>query len=261
MFRFLWAHRGLLRQLVSREVRAKYRATAIGLGWAVLAPLILLAVYALVFGQVFPSKWPQSSDAPFEFALILFAGLLVFTFFSDCVSRAPSLITSSPSYVTKIIFPLPLLAVVSVASSLVQALISLALLGLGLLALGTWHIVWIVAPLVLMPIVMLCLGLSWLLSSLGVYIRDSAPIVHMGTTALLFLSPIFYPLDALPEPLRSWLLLNPLTIPIEALRAVMAFGALPNPLLFATHALVSFLVMVAGFQWFVRTQKGFADVL
>ena len=258
----LWAHRQLVKQLTVREIRARYQATLLGLGWTVLAPLVMLLIYSTVFGKLFPSRWLQNNQASQEeFALILFAGLLIFNFFAEVLGRSPGLILAQPSYVTKIIFPVELLPVVAALSSLVQLGISLLLLALGLAATGTLHAHWFLAPLALAPLFLLTLGLSWALSATGVYARDTAQVMAMVLAGLLFVSPIFYPMEALSPTMQVVILLNPLTIPIEALRDLMVWGRLPNTALLAAYWAVALGVAVAGLRWFGLLRKGFADVL
>ena len=258
----LWAHRHLIRQLSLREIRSRYQSTLLGLGWTVLAPLIMLLIYVTVFGKLFPSRWIQQNQAsPQEFALILFSGLLLFNFFAEVMGRAPGLVVSQPSYITKIVFPVQLLALVSVLAGSVQLLISLGLLSLGLLVSGVFHPHWLLAPVVIAPLLLMTLGLGWALSATGVYARDMAQVVAMVLAGLLFVSPIFYPISALSPTMQTVILFNPLTIPIEALRDLMIWGKLPPIDLLALYWLSAVAISFAGLAWFGWLRKGFADVL
>lgn len=258
----LWLHRQLIKQLSLREIRSRYQSTVIGLGWTVLAPLIMLLIYATVFGKLFPSRWIQQDQAsPQEFALILFAGLLLFNFFAEVLGRSPGLVVSQPSYVTKIVFPVQLLPVVTVFAALVQLFISLGLLGLGLLLSGIAHAHWLLIPFAVAPLMLLTLGLAWILSATGVYARDISQVVAMVLAGLLFVSPIFYPISALSPAMQGFILLNPLTIPIEALRDIMVWGRLPNVWQLALYWVIALVIALAGLRWFKWLRKGFSDVL
>jgi len=258
----IWARRGLLYRLIWREVLGRYRGSWLGLAWSFAAPLFLLALYSFVFGVVFKARWPQQpTPEPVGFALALFAGLIVFGLVSDVLGRAPTLVTSQPNYVKKVVFPLELLPLAALGAALFHALASfgvlLAALALsGRLVAGVWLL-----PVLLAPLLLCLAGLAWLLAALGVFVRDTAQAMGMVTTALLFLSPVFYPLSALPEALQPWLLLNPLTVPVEAVRAAVLWGEPVDWAMLGGYSLAAIAIAAAGLAFFRRTRPGFADVL
>ncbi|MDP1558546.1 MAG: ABC transporter permease [Nitrosomonas sp.] len=250
--------------MVKREVIGRYRGSFLGLLWSFVTPLLMLAIYTFVFGVVFQVRLEQASlnDNKFEFALLLFAGLIIFNLFSECISRAPGLILANVNYVKKIIFPLEILPWVILGAAVFHAAISLLVLLIFLLAIGqtiSWTIICL--PVVILPLLLLTMGLSWLLASLGVFVRDIGQFIGLALTMLLFMSPIFYPASALPEGVRDYLFLNPLTFIIEQTRAVILFGRLPDWGGLAIYYAVGLLVAWAGLAWFEKTRKGFADVL
>lgn len=258
----LWHNRQLVWQLTRREVLGRYRGSLFGIAWAVGNPLLMLAVYTLVFGYIFRARWGEGVDTAGEYALVLFCGLTVFGIFSEVVSRAPSLILSNPNYVKKVVFPVDCLPWVLVGAALFHAAASLAVLLLASLVLhGTlpWTVLWL--PVVLVPLLLLAVGLAWLLASLGVYLRDVGHLVNALVTVLLFLSPVFYPAASLPEPLHRVLMLNPLTGVLESARAVLLWGQSPDWTLLLPCTLFAGLVAWLGWLWFDRTRSGFADVL
>lgn len=263
-----WARCGLVMQLVLREVVGRYRGSFLGLLWSFVTPVLMLAVYTFVFSLVFKARWTTGSDAApsefdqYEFALVLFAGLIVFNLFSECILRAPLLILSNVNYVKKVIFPLEILPLVSMGSALFHAAISLLVLLIFLLLLGkSLPVTVLLLPLVILPLLLLILGLSWLLASVGVFIRDVGQFVGMLVTVLMFMSPIFYPVSALPESVREWLFLNPLTFVIEQTRAVLIWGRAPDWYNLALYYGVAVAMAWGGLWWFQKTRKGFADVL
>jgi lipopolysaccharide transport system permease protein len=255
-------HRRLIMSLTRRDISARYKGSMLGIAWLIVQPLCVLLVYTFVFSFVFKARWSDSSGSKTEFALILFAGLLVFNFFSESLSRAPNLVISNPSYVKKVVFPLEILAFVNMGTAFFYALVSLAIWFVFYLFLfGLPSATVLALPLVLAPLAMLILGISWLFSSLGVYIRDISHVVGLVITLLLFLSPIFYPISALPPIFQQLMLLNPLSFVIEQSRNVLIWGKFP-PLSFLIIYWVScMLLMWASFAWFQKTRKGFADVL
>jgi lipopolysaccharide transport system permease protein len=257
-----WRNRQLILGLARRDVAVRYRGSVAGVLWAFVNPLLLLGVYTFVFGVVFRSRWNPGSENSAEFALIVFSGLIVFNLFAECVTRAPTLLLTHASYVKKVVFPLEILPWVVLVSALFHALVSLAVwFVFYLLVFGAppYSIVWL--PVVLAPFLLLVAGVSWLLASLGVYLRDTAQFVGILTVAFLFLSPIFYPVSALPADYRSLLYLNPLTAVVEHTRAVLIWGLDPDWGTFALYWVIGVLVAWSGFSWFQTTRKGFADVL
>jgi lipopolysaccharide transport system permease protein len=257
-----WQHRDLLGKLTLREIAGRYRGSMLGWTWSVITPLLMLAVYTLVFSQIFRASWPGASDSPMVFALNLFAGLICFNLVAECLSPAPQLILQNQSYVTKVVFPLELLAGVRVGASTFHALTSLLILMIfRLIALGNLPLSLIWLPLIWLPLLALCLSSTWILSGLGVYLRDLQPMVQVGLNMLVFLSAVFYPVSALPAALRPWLSLNPVLHIINQTRRVCMEG-LPPQLNYGLVALpLSLLGCAISFHLFQRLRRGFADVL
>ena len=256
--RGLTPHLALIAALSKREITGRYRGSILGLAWSFVNPLLMLAVYTFVFGMVFRG---QGTDR-MGYALSLFAGLIVFNLFSECITRSPMLIVSNPSYVKKVVFPLELLPWVSLGSALFHAAASFIVLLLFLAFSGHGiHATALLAPFVLLPLLPVILGASWILSSIGVYFRDIGNLVGMGMTVLMFLSPIFYPAASLPAKVRPWLFLNPLSLIIEQTRSVMLSGGLPDWKSLIFYLLFALPFAWAGRVWFDKTRKGFADVL
>jgi lipopolysaccharide transport system permease protein len=258
----LWRNRGLITALVKREVIGRYRGSFMGILWSFFNPVFMLAVYTFVFSVVFKARWSVDSDSKTEFALVLFAGLIMFYLFSECVNRAPGLILSNVNYVKKVVFPLEILPWVAMGSSLFHSLISLGVWFIFyLIFFGTPHVTALLIPLIVIPLVLLTMGLSWLLASLGVYLRDVSQIIGILTTILMFLSPIFYPVSALPPEYQPLLMINPLTAVIEQARDVLIWNKMPDWTYYAGYLASSGFIAWLGFAWFQKTRKGFADVL
>ncbi len=259
-----WRHRGLIAALTRRELLGRYRGSAIGLFWPVLTPLLMLAIYTLVFGVVFEARWPQAGEGQGlgRFAMVLLAGLLVHGLLGEVLNRAPGVVVAQPNYVKKVVFPLETLAWVEVSVALSHTLAGLALL---VAVNGVWGagLAWaqLALPLVLMPYLLLLLGLSWMLSALGVYLRDLGQAIGPLTTALMFLGPVFYARESLPAPLSGWLILNPITLIVEQSRRTLFEGLWPDWLALATYALIGSAVYALGLWSFGKLKRGFADVV
>ncbi|OGT74987.1 MAG: sugar ABC transporter permease [Gammaproteobacteria bacterium RIFCSPLOWO2_02_FULL_57_10] len=261
--RSLWQHRDLIMQMIRREVVGRYRGSIMGLAWSFFNPILMLAVYTFVFSVVFKARWGMDAEeSRYGFAIALFVGMIVHGLFAEVLNRAPALILSNVNYVKKVIFPLEILPVVGMGAALFHTLISLGVLLAAILLVNgnpAWTVIFF--PLVILPLLIATLGIAWFLASFGVFVRDVGQTVGIFTTVMLFISPVFYPVSALPERFQFWLMLNPLTFVIEQSRAVIIFGRLPDWTGLAIYAAASLVMAWSGFWWFQKTRKGFADVL
>ncbi len=259
----LWRNRQLIVQMTRREVVGRYRGSVMGLAWSFFNPILMLAVYTFVFSVVFKARWGTGRDeSQTTFAIVLFVGMIVFGLFSEMANRAPGLVLANVNYVKKVIFPLEILPVIGLGAALFHSLISLGVL-LTAILLIKGSLVWTVIffPLILMPLLIGTLGVAWFLASLGVFVRDVGQTIGIFTTVLMFISPVFFPISALPEKYQIWLILNPLTFVIEQSRAVMIFGKQPDWVGLGIYTGAALLVAWAGYWWFQKTRKGFADVI
>jgi lipopolysaccharide transport system permease protein len=262
MIASLWRNRGLIQASAKREVLGRYRGSTLGLFWSFFNPLLMLLVYTFVFSVVFKSRWSGGSESKIEFALVLFVGLIIFNLFAECINRAPTLILSNVNYVKKVVFPLEILPFVGLISALYHALISLVVWFIAyVIFFGLPQPTALLLPLIVVPLCLLVMGLSWALASLGVFLRDVAQFIGVLTTVLMFLSPIFYPASAIPERYQHLMYLNPITPVIELGRDVLYWGKLPCFNVLSIYWLVTACIAWLGFAWFQNTRKGFSDVL
>ena len=258
-------HWRLIVSLTRRDLAERFQGSLLGPLWYFITPAILILTYTLVFGIVFKVRMPfaragQSSNI--DFGLFLFSGLLIFTVFSDVVSRSTSLVVSKPNFVKKVVFPLEVLSVVTVLSALAGGLLSFALLLIAALVLtGGLAATSVLYPIALLLMVPMLVGLSWFLAALGTYVRDVAQIIGLLLTVVLFLSPVFTPLSAFPEAVRAYLLLNPVSIPIELGHLTFFLHETPPIGAAAAYLASALLVMSLGWAFFQKTRTGFADVL
>ena len=260
--RSLWTNRQLIARMGQREIIGRYKGSAMGLAWSFITPLFMLAIYTFVFSVVFQARWGTSEESKTQFAVVLFAGLIVHTLFSDVINRAPQLVLGNVNYVKKVVFPLEILPVVQLLSATFHALVSVAvLIAAQLVFQGSLPITALLLPVVLLPFLLLTLGLAWCLASLGVFVRDVGQTISLITSVMLFMSPVFFPVQSLPPALQPWMHLNPLTFVIEQVREVVVWGRLPDWQGLAVYSLASIATAWLGFAWFQKTRKGFADVL
>ena len=258
----LWTHRALISQLAWRDIHSRYKGSAGGLLWALITPILLLSVYTAVFSGIFQARWGQEGG-PVEYALQLFVGLTVHGLAAECLNRSPSLMLSNASYVKRVVFPLQILPIVNVLSSLFHFLISLGVLVVfyvfvkhSVPILGLLYL-----PFIVLPYVLLLIGVTYLLAGLGVYLRDIGQIMGLVTTILLFLSPVFYPASMLPPHLQTIFMANPLTLIIEQSRAVLLDGLSPDWFALSLYSIGAVVVLLLGIWAFTKMRKGFADVL
>lgn len=262
-FALVWHRRQLISILTWQEIAGRYRGSFLGMLWPLLTPLIMLAVYTLVFGVIVPMRWPGAEDGGMgSIALRLLSGMLVHGLLADVLTRAPGLVATQPNYVTKVVFPLEALSWVSLLTALFHVGLALAvLLAINGVTGSGFSLPQLALPLILAPFALVLVGLSLFLAAVGVYARDINQAISPLVIVLMFLGPVFYPRTALPESLRPWVLLNPITVPIEQFRRVLFQGAWPDWRVLGLYALAAVVVYLLGWATFRALKKGFADVL
>ncbi len=225
----LTRHRRLVVELTRRDIAVRYRGAKLNLLWPVLQPLFLLALYTFVFGTIFKMKWGGPASGGPHFATILFVGLIAHTFLAECLNRAPGLVLAHAAYVKKVVFPLAVLPWMAVLTALFHAGMNVLVL-LAFVVAGTGRVpaTALLLPLVWLPLLLFTLGLTWALAALGVYLRDIGQTIGLVTTLLLFLSPVFYPIEAVPQRFRWIVEINFLTPVIGELRDILIYGTLPD---------------------------------
>ena len=254
----------LIKQLTVRSISEKYKGSLLGSIWSIITPLLMLSVYTFFFSVVFKARWGGAgvSDSKAEFAIILFCGLMIFNFFSECINKAPYLVIGNVNYVKKIVFPLEVLAWVNVLSGLFNFIIGFIVwFVFYLLVFGFPSLTFLMFPIVMLPLFLFMVGVSWLLSSVSVYIRDVSQLIPPLTSVLLFMSPIFYALKAIPESYRFIFMINPITPVVEEARNVLIYNQTINFSTWLLSMSFSLVVFILGFVCFNKIKNGFADVL
>jgi len=256
-------NKDLLKQLVRRNVESRYKGSSLGLVWSFIQPLMMLCVYTFVFTFVFKARWGiDTGGGRGAFAIIMFCGMAIFNIFSESVVSNCSIIVGNPNYVKKVIFPLEILPIAQVLSTVILSSVWFVLLFAGtLLLLNTISWTMLLLPITIIPLILFTTGISFFVASLGVYIRDVQHLIGVVMQILFFMTPIFYPITAVPEKIRWVLQLNPLSLIVAETRKIFLYGQQPNWLLVGISFLVGAVIFQLGLIWFMKTKKGFADVL
>ena len=263
LLRSLTRNRELLWQLTRREILGRYRGSYLGIAWALLTPLASLAVYTFVFSYVFNARWTVAGDTPglAGFALILFTGIVAYNVFSESLVNSPYAVTRNPNYVTKVVFPLEILPVALVGAAVVHSFIGMAIIAAVLTSQGALPATILYLPLVYLPLIAFTVGLSWAAAAFGVFLRDIGHMAGVAVQLLFFLTPILYPVSALPPSAQPWMRLNPLATIVEDFRRVVLWNQPPDWGWYALSLIGSFVVMLAGYACFMALRRAFADVI
>lgn len=263
-FRKIYHHRYLIVQMTKREISRRYQGSALGFAWSFFYPLLMLVVYTFVFSVVFKARWgsADAQESRVDFAIILFAGLIVFNLFSEITNSAPFLVLGNVNYVKKVIFPLEILPLISIGAVLFHSFVSLlVLMAAQFVFKGYFPFTILYFPLVILPLLVIGLGISWFLAALTVYVRDVAHITSIFISVLMFVSAVFFPISSLPEKYQSIMLLNPVAVIVSESRKVLVFGQVPDWSSLAMVLVFGLFIAFGGYWWFQKTRRGFADVL
>lgn len=261
-FSALGRYRHLTRTLALRDVVGRYRGATFGMFWSLLGPLLMLVIYTVAFGEILGSRWKQASGAEAPFGVVLFLGIMVHGFFAECLGRAPRLMVDNTNYVKRVVFPLHILPWMAMLSAGFHFMANLAVFAvLATILAGTFSPLIVLVPVVMAPLALLAVAAGWVVSSLGVYLRDLSQAMPVVVTALLFLSSAIVPVDVLPDHYRIVFELNPLTFFIDQVREVALWGRWPDWAGLAWRAAVSVVLLYASYAWFRAASRGFADVL
>ena len=263
--RCIWKNRTVIFHWTRRLLALRYAGSLLGPLWTLATPLLMLAIYTFVFGIVFRARW-QMLDPQLEttgsYAVILFCGMAVFNIFSETVQTSCRCIIDNANLVKKVIFPLEILPLCQLLAAALTGQLWFALvLGAAILAGLPLHPALFAFPLALLPLLALSAGLGWFVAATTVYLRDIPHLTGMGLQALFFMTPIFYPEALVPQSLHFIFLINPLAWLCQQARSLLLFGQIPPPGDLALAWLTCFGICQAGFVWFVKVRKGFADVL
>jgi lipopolysaccharide transport system permease protein len=263
IFNIIWQNRELIYQLTCRQISERYKGSFLGISWSFLTPLAMMLVYTFIFSVVIKIKWEGGlTGSHSEFAVTLLTGLVAFNIFSESILSSSDLILNNPNYVKKVVFPLETLPIIMICTNLLNSLISLLILLFGvLIVFGHIPFTIILLPFIYLPLVMMCLGLSWIISSLGIFFLDIKHFLTITVQLLFFLTPVFYPVTAIPEQYRSFLFINPMVFIVTLFRQVILWGEIPKLYDLMIIYSVSITIFFVGITWFTKIKKNFADVI
>lgn len=262
MLKTLYKNSYLLKQLVKKDIKQRYQGSVLGILWSFIVPILMLIIYTFIFSEVFQAKWDIDTSDKYQFALVLFCGLCVFNLVGEVMNRSTVLIASNTNYVKKVIFPLEIFPVVITLSSLFTCLISFVILIVAKLILyhNVSSTLYLIIPM-FVPLIILAVGLGLFISAVSVYLKDVGNAISVIVTVLMYLSPVFFPLSAVPESFRGVCEVNPMTYIIENFRNVVLYGEMINWKYYGISCLVALAFYFIGKVVFMRAKEGFADVL
>jgi lipopolysaccharide transport system permease protein len=251
----------LILSLTRRELAARYRGSVLGIIWALVTPVVMIAIYTFIFAGIFGARFGANGTA-WDFALYLFCGLLPWTAFQEAVQHSSNTIVSHANLVKRVVFPLEILPVSLALTALANQLFgTLALLIFSLIIRGELHLTMLWIPVLIVPQLLATLGVAWLVASLGVFLRDIVQGIALLLTTWLYLTPIIYPESVVPERFRPYINLNPFTHLVRSYRRIVLEGSMPDWGGLAYFTAFGLVCFVFGYWWFARTRKNFADVI
>lgn len=260
----IYKSKDLLFELTKRDFQQRYKGSVLGVIWALLSPLLMLAVYTFIFVAIFKLKWGglENNTSRMLYTLMIFAGLIPFQIFSESVNRSVSILNQSANYIKKVVIPVEILPASIVLSTALNSFFSVFLLSLGkifFIDTPNWTLMFI--PIIMIPVTLLSLGISLLVSALGVYLKDLVYVVGLIVNILFYMSPIFYSMDKIPESFRVFIMFNPIAPIIEQFRDVFVNGQMFSLRDYFISILFAAVIFMAGLITFRFLRRGFADVI
>lgn len=251
----------LIYQLIQRDIASKNKGSILGNGWSILTSIATLAMYTFIFTKVFSAKWPHSNDENhFFYALQIYTGLIVYNFVSEILSRAPTLVTDQSNLIQKVAFSSEILPLIPLGSAFYFYIINSLIINIAcVFLLEKWHPSSLLVPLTILPVASIALGLSYIISSLAVFIKDIRQVTYLSLPLLMFLSPIFYSSTTLSGWFKTLLELNPLSTSIEASRALYFHNQPLEVKVIFIQTFFGIILIAIGFNFFSRLKKGFSD--
>lgn len=257
----LWRFRDLTKLMVRRDLLGRYKGSLLGSFWPLINPAGHLLLYTFLFSIVLKVKFGNTPGTS-NFALCLMTGLIPWGAFAESIARSTTVILENPNLVKRVVFPLEILPLVSVISSFVsQGLALLILLAGAILVSGTVHGSLIYLPLISASLLVLTCGISWFLSSFGVFVRDTRHFMSLALSAWMYATPIVYPETALPESFRWLSYVNPMSGIVNDYRRVLLEGLPPDWTRFGIYTACGLLAWFVGYYFFSKTKKTFIDIM
>jgi lipopolysaccharide transport system permease protein len=257
----LLAHRSIIKTMVVRDFQGRYRGSLLGALWPLIHPVGHLLLYTFVFCIVLKVRFGQDTSTS-NFSLYLMAGLLAWGAISESLSRATTCILEVPNFVKKVVFPVEVIPIVVALSAVTTQIGGLIILcACAAFYQGSLHASLLYLPVIMLPQILFTVGFSWILASLGVYIRDIRHVMSLALSVWMYMTPIVYPASALPQNLKFMLWLNPVAGMVSDYRRILLEGQAPDFTGYAVYAAVALVLFVSGYYFFMSTKRSFADVM
>lgn len=251
----------LIFSFAKRELLGRYKGSALGIAWAVLTPVVMIAIFTFIFAGIFGARF-RANQSSWHYALYLFCGLLPWSMFQESVQQSANTIVANSNLVKRVVFPLETLPAAQVLAALgSQLFATVALLLATIIIRRQLELTALWLPVLLIPQLLFALGAAWLIASLGVYLRDIAQGMTLLLMAWMYLTPIIYPESIVPERFRTFIDLNPFTSLVRNYRHIFLDGLAPDWRGLAYFTTIAAIVFIFGYWWFARTRRGFADVI
>lgn len=251
----------LIFSFAKRELLGRYKGSALGIAWAILTPVVMIAIFTFIFAGIFGARF-GINHSHWDYALYLFCGFLPWSMFQESVQQSANTIVTHSNLVKRVVFPLETLPAAQVFAALGNQLFAtVALLIATIIVRQRLEITALWLPVVLIPQLLFTLGAAWLIASLGVYLRDIAQGITLLLMAWMYLTPIIYPESIVPDRFRAPIEWNPFTSLVRSYRHIFLDGVAPDWRGLAYFSAVAVVIFVFGYWWFARTRKGFADVV
>ena len=261
----LWSARELVSQFTRRTILQRTQGSFLGVLWQLLQPLLMMSLYTVVFGVIFQGGFSNSPESlPVLYGIGIYIGLNLLGLINESIGMSPLMIISEPGLVKKVVFPLEIIPLSGVAYPLCQTVSGLILSSIFLMLLGIYPTVdWLFIPVIVIPVFLLAVGLSWMISSISVYVRDLTHLMNLITQVMFWTSGIFFNAQMVQEYPRIWMILkwNPILLGIDELRSILLWNSgLHWNRVFYLYV-VGIVFWTLGFQVFSRLRQRFADVM
>ena len=259
----MWHHRDLIQAILRREIAERFKGSVAGWVWAVVAPLLAIAVYTFAFTTNLKLPMADSAmGARVGYALFIFSGIIVFNFWAEMAFRAPMLLHEYVHFIKQTIFPSDMLAVISTLRATLYTVISVAVMlifQLSMVGSLPWTVLLI--PFIFIPFMAFLIGMSWFLCAVGAFTRDAGYLMINIVPLFMFATPVFYPHDFLPSPWSIIIYANALTGYVEVMRDIVLLGVLPSWKVYAWTLFTSVFTFYFGYWFFDRYRNVIVDVI
>ena len=260
----MWHHRDLIQAILRREVAERFKGSVAGWVWAVVAPLLAIAVYTFAFsGRLdLPPQYIIATNKSMSYALFILSGIVVFNFWSEMAFRAPMLLHEYVHFIKQTIFPSDMLAVISTLRATLYTVISIVvLLIFQFVVVGSLPWTILLLPFIFIPFVAFLIGMSWFLSAVGAFTRDAGYLMINIVPLFMFATPVFYHQSMFGSPWNVVIYLNALTGYVDVMRDIMLVGRLPNWYVYGWTIFTSLFTFYFGYWFFDRYRNVIVDVI